>query len=93
MTGPALAFVAAVAVSAVVPSARARPPATLRAQAPEAQIALTPAPRAVCRTPAVRGDNRVDPRFVAAPKPEVRFSIRRLMGEKLDCPDPVHPKR
>jgi len=45
--------------------------------------------------PVVRGDNRVDPRFVAPQEPgaEVRFSMRRLPGEKLECPDPTHPKR
>src|SRR4051794_4666831 len=49
-----------------------------------------PQPRAVCRMPVVRGDNRVDPTFVQAPDPslDVRFPMRRAPGEKLDCPDP-----
>jgi len=95
MTGAALALVAALAVSVLAQGAPAPLPPRPPAPSPDVQIPVTPQPRAVCRMPVVRGDNRVDPRFVAAREPglEVRFSMRRLPGEKLECPDPAHPKR
>ena len=95
MTGAALALVAALAVASVAQRGPAPAPAAPPGPPPDVRLTLPPQPRAVCRMPVVRGDNRVDPTFVQAPDPslDVRFPMRRAPGEKLDCPDPMQPKR
>ena len=94
MTGTAL--VMAAALSSLVQQPAPPPVSPAPSPRPDVEVTLLPPPRTVCRMPVVRGDNRVDPKFVQAPDPpsDARFLMRRLpgQGEKLECPDPLHPK-
>ena len=94
MTGTALVMVAA--LSSLVQQPAPPPVSPAPSPRPDVEVTLLPPPRAVCRMPVVRGDNRVDPRFVMTPQrgADVRFSMPRVpgQGEKLECPDPMHPK-
>jgi|SRR5215212_10277124 len=72
------------------PSARVPP----RAFGQESQEPRQLGPRPTCRMPVLRGDAKVDSRFVLTPDQRVgdrlEYSVRRAPSTHVQCPDPLH---
>jgi len=72
------------------PSSR-RPP---RAFGQESQEPGQLGPRPTCRMPVLRGDAKVDSRFVFTPDQRfgdrLQYSVRRAPSSHVQCPDPLH---
>jgi hypothetical protein len=102
MAATTLVLAAAVLATAGQSSAQNRPapadPRSGRVPPPafeeESQEPAQLGPRQTCRMPVLRGNAKVDSRFVLTPDgrsgDRLQYSVRRAPSTHVQCPDPLH---